>query len=331
MEAENRNSTTDILIVGFSDLPRLQAPLFSMFLLLYLLILSGNFLIVATVLGTSQLHTPMYFFVTMLSLIDITYTTVVLSPMLAHFFLKDVHVSLTKCLIQMHLFVAMAAAEVVLLTVMAYDRYVAICNPLHYHAIMNLAVCIQLALGSWVGGLMVALPITIAVSGFSYCGFHTINHFFCDVTAMMKITCTSTHMIEIFIYAIGASLTLASFILISISYVNIISSIVKIKAKGGSWKAFSTSASHLTVVVVYYASICATYVRPKSAMGDSKISSLTYIIISPLCNPIIYSLKNTDFKKALMKKNNKSWSIRMNNSEQLLSTKPTRCLPLPDQ
>ncbi|XP_069498899.1 olfactory receptor 2D2-like [Ambystoma mexicanum] len=306
METENLSSTSDILIVGFSDLPHLQALLFSVFLVLYLLILSGNLLIVATVSGNSQLHTPMYFFVAMLSLIDITYTSVVLPPMLTHFFLKDLHVSLTKCLLQMTLFVAVAAAEVVLLTVMAYDRYVAICNPLHYSSIMNLAVCMRLATGSWLIGLMVALPFTVAVYGFSYCGSHTINHFFCDMTALMKITCTSTHMIEIFIYAFGASTTLGSFILIIISYVNIISSILKIKAKGGSGKAFSTCASHLTVVVVFYASLCATYVRPKSAMGDSKISSLTYIIISPLCNPIIYSLKNTDFKNALRKKNNKS-------------------------
>ncbi|XP_069498898.1 olfactory receptor 8J1-like [Ambystoma mexicanum] len=306
MEAENLSSTTDILIVGFSDLPHLQAPLFSVFLVLYLLTLSGNLLIVATVSCNSQLHTPMYFFVAMLSLIDITYTSVVLPAMLAHFFLNDSRVSLTKCLLQMNSFLAMAASEVVLLTVMAYDRYVAICNPLHYPYIMNLAACIRLAAVSWLAGFMVALPFTVAVSGFSYCGSHTINHFFCDVTALMKITCTSTHMIEIFIYTFGPSLTLGSFILIIISYVNIISSILKIKAKGRRWKAFSTCASHLAVVVVFYASIFATYIRPKSAMGDNKISSLTYIIISPLCNPIIYSLKNRDFKNALRKKNNKS-------------------------
>ncbi|XP_069498896.1 olfactory receptor 2D2-like [Ambystoma mexicanum] len=306
MEAENLNSTTDILIVGFSDLPHLQAQLFSVFLMMYLLILSGNLLIGATVSCNSQLHTPMYFFVAMLSLIDITYTSVVLPAMLAHFFVKDLHVSLTQCLLQMNSFLAMAAAEFVLLTVMAYDRYVAICNPLHYSSIMSLAVCIWLAAGSWLIGLMIALPFTVAVSGFSYCGSHTINHFFCDMTALMKITCTSTHMIEVFIYAFGPSLILGSFILITISYVNIISSIVKINAKGGRWKAFSTCASHLTVVVVFYASIFTTYIRPKSAMGDSKISSLTYIIISPLCNPIIYSLKNTDFKNALRKKHNKS-------------------------
>ncbi|XP_069498894.1 olfactory receptor 2D2-like [Ambystoma mexicanum] len=305
METEHLNST-DILIVGFSDLPLLQAQLFGVFLVLYLLTLSGNLLIVATVSNNSQLHTPMYFFVAILSLIDITYTSVVLPAMLAHFFLKDFYVSLTTCLLQMTLFVSMAVAEIVLLTVMAYDRYVAICNPLHYSSIMNLAVCIWLAAGTWLIGLLLTLPCTLAVSGFSYCGSHTINHFFCDVTALMKITCSSTHVIELLIYTFGTSVTLGSFILITISYVNIISSIVKIKEKGGSWKAFSTCASHLTVVVVFYASVCATYIRPKSSMGDSKISSLTYIIISPLCNPLIYSLKNTDFKNALRKKNNKS-------------------------
>ncbi|XP_069498893.1 olfactory receptor 2D2-like [Ambystoma mexicanum] len=314
MEAANLSSTSDILMVGFSDLPHLQAPLFSMFLLLYLLTLSGNLLIVATVSSNSQLHTPMYFFVSMLSLIDISYTSVVLPPMLANFFLKDSHVSLTKCLLQMNFFLGIAAAEVVLLTVMAYDRYVAICNPLHYSSIMNLAVCIRLAVGSWLIGLMLALPFTVAVSGFSYCGSRTINHFFCDVTALMKITCTSTHTIEIVIYAIGASLTLGSFILIIISYVNIVSSIIKIKAKAGRWKAFLTCTSHLTVVLVFYGSLCATYIRPKSAMGDSKISSLTYIIISPLCNPIIYSMRNTDFKNALRPKNNKLSTIGMNNN-----------------
>ncbi|XP_078510151.1 olfactory receptor 1-like [Lissotriton helveticus] len=188
---------------------------------------------------------------------------------------------------------------------MALDRYVAICNPLHYMSIMNMTVCIRLAAGTWVLCFLITLPHTILISKLSYCDSHTINHFFCDVTALLKLSCSSTHTIETLTYILSAILTLMCFLLIIISYINIASSILKIKSKVGRHKAFSTCASHLTVVVLFFGSIFGTYVRPTSTYSVNKISSLSYIGLTPLCNPIIYTLKNTDFKNALKKANNR--------------------------
>ncbi|XP_078507314.1 olfactory receptor 1G1-like [Lissotriton helveticus] len=303
MEGQNLSSEEKFLIVGFSDLPQLRVPLFFAFLLIYLLTVAGNLLIMTTIYSTSCLHTPMYFFLSNLSFIDISYTSVIFPVMLGHFFLEGIHVTLTECLLQMYFFIVMLSTEVVFLTVMAYDRFVAICNPLRYLTIMNKAMCIQMAAVSWTVGLIDALPHTIAVYTLSFCESHIIDHFFCDVTAMMKISCTSTRGIEILTYILGALLTMMSFVLIIISYINIVSSILKIKSVGGRNKSFSTCASHLTVVVLFYGSLASTYMRPTSTFSikTNKISSLVYIALTPLCNPIIYSLKNTEFKNAVRK------------------------------
>ncbi|XP_069506106.1 olfactory receptor-like protein COR4 [Ambystoma mexicanum] len=306
MEGGNLSSLQQFIIVGFSDLPQLQVPLFVAFLLLYLITLVGNLLIMSTIYANAHLHTPMYFFLSNLSFIDISYTSVIFPKMLAHFFQEGIHISMTECLLQMYFFIVMLSTEVVFLTVMAYDRYVAICNPLRYSTIMSKAVCLRLAVGSWTVGFMDALPHTLLLSKLSFCKSHNINHFFCDVTALMKISCTSTLIVEVVTYIMGAILTVMSFVLIIISYVNIASSILKIKATGGRHKAFSTCASHLTVVILFYGSLFSTYMRPTStfSMQSNKILSLSYIAITPLCNPIIYSLKNTDFKNVLRKTKN---------------------------
>ncbi|XP_078510150.1 olfactory receptor 1E16-like [Lissotriton helveticus] len=184
---------------------------------------------------------------------------------------------------------------------MACDRYVAICNPLRYTSVMSSCLCIRLALVTWVVSFLVPIPHTVLLSQLSFCESHTINHYFCDVTALMKISCSGTSTIEILNYVMAAIVALMSFNVIIISYINIISSILKIKSKGGRHKAFSTCLSHLTVVVLFYGSLFSTYVRPTAAYSVNKISSLSYIAVTPLCNPIIYTLKNTEFKNALMK------------------------------
>ncbi|XP_069506104.1 olfactory receptor 5V1-like [Ambystoma mexicanum] len=306
MDGENLSLGEEFLLVGFSDLPHLQAPLFASFLLIYLMTLAGNLLIMTTIYCDARLHTPMYFFLTNLSFIDISYTSVIFPPMLAHFFLDGTYISLTECLLQAYFFMFVLSTEVVLLTVMAYDRYVAICNPLRYMTIMNKGVCMQLVVFSWTVGFVDALPHTVLISGLSFCKSHTINHFFCDVAALMKMSCSSTSRIETVTYILGAIVTMTSFVLIITSYINIVSSIRQIAAKGGTPKAFSTCASHLTVVILFYASLCSTYMRPAStySMKENKILSLTYIAITPLCNPIIYTLKNAEFKNVLMKEKN---------------------------
>ncbi|XP_069505909.1 olfactory receptor 1L4-like [Ambystoma mexicanum] len=303
MGAENWSLAEGFLIVGFSDLPQLQVPLFAALLLVYLITLAGNLLITATIYCNLQLHTPMYFFLSILSFIDICHTSNIFPQMLAHFFQEGTRMSMTECLLQVYVLGGMLCTEVLLLTVMAYDRYVAICNPLRYLTIMNKEVCVQVAVGSWAVALMYPLPYILLTSKLSFCGSHTINHFFCDLSALMKLSCSSTQHIEVIIFVLSAILTMMSFILIITSYVNIVSCILKIKSKGGQHKAFWTCASHLTVVLLFYGSISSTYIRPTStySMKENKILSLSYIAVTPMCNPIIYSLKNAEVKKGLRK------------------------------
>ncbi|XP_069506137.1 olfactory receptor 5V1-like [Ambystoma mexicanum] len=190
---------------------------------------------------------------------------------------------------------------------MAYDRYLAICNPLRYMLIMNKTMCIWLAAASWSISFMNALPHTVLMSRLSYCGSHTINHFFCDITALMKLSCSRTHVIETITYIVGALVGVIPFLLIITSYIMIISTVLKIRSSDGRYKAFSTCGSHITVVILFYGMICSTYMRPTSmySIDANKLSSLLYIAVSPLCNPIIYSLKNEDFKRILRKATNR--------------------------
>ncbi|XP_078510163.1 olfactory receptor 8D1-like [Lissotriton helveticus] len=294
------------LLIGFSDMPDLLVPLFLAFLLIYLLTLVGNLLIITTIYSSSLLHSPMYFFLSNLSFIDITYTSIIFPQMLVNFFNGGTNISLSECLVQMYFFTVMASTEINLLTLMAYDRYVAICNPLRYMVIMNRSVCTWLATGCLTMGLIDTLPHTIAVAQLSFCVTHTINHFFCDLSAMLKLSSSDTGKIETLTYVLGSILTLMSFILIIVSYINIAFSVLKIRSKDGRHKAFSTCTSHLFVVFLFYGSVSIAYMRPTSSFSkmNNKILALSYIAVTPLCNPIIYSLKNTEFKNALRKKRN---------------------------
>ncbi|XP_069057639.1 olfactory receptor 1G1-like [Pleurodeles waltl] len=308
MKQKNITSVADFFIVGFSDLPQMQVPLFVLFSIVYLLAFVGNLLIMATIFSSSHLHIPMYFFLTNLSFLDISYTSVIFPKMLSNFFLKNRHISFAECLLQMYFFLLMVSTELFLLTVMAYDRYVAICRPLHYMTIMTKSMCFQLVSGSWAVSSMVPLAHTILMSKLTFCEPHRLNHFFCDVTALLEISCSSTHMIETTTYILGLPLLLLAFFLIITSSTNIVLSIIKIQSKGGRYKAFSTCASHLTVVILFFGSLGITYARPAStySMKGNKVMSLVYIVVSPLFNPIVYGLRNTDFKNALQKKKHSS-------------------------
>ncbi|XP_078510227.1 olfactory receptor 5V1-like [Lissotriton helveticus] len=302
MEGENLTSKEQFLIIGFTDLPLLQVPLFIAFLTIYVMTLIGNLLIMSIVYSNSPLHTPMYFFLINVAFINITYISVTFPHMLIHFFQTGTIMSLTKCLLQIYLFLFLSGTEFLILTVMAYDRYVAICYPLHYMSIMNKNMCTQLATGSWLGGILAPLPHIILISKLSYCQSHTINHFFCDLTALMKLSCTSVDGIETLNYVIGSIFALAPFIIV-FTYVKIISSILNMKSREGRRKTFSTCCSHLTVVILFFGSVCSTYMRPTSkvSLKENKILALLYTAVPPLCNPIIYSLKNEGFAKGFRK------------------------------
>ncbi|XP_069057607.1 olfactory receptor 5V1-like [Pleurodeles waltl] len=302
MKIDNGSFTTDFFIIGFSDFPYLQGPLFAIFLLIYLITLGGNLLIVALICQDSHLHSPMYFFLANLSFIDVTFTTTIFPKMLVNFFGQNPRISMKECFIQLYFFMAMVCAEFLLLTVMAYDRYVAICNPLRYTVIMNKVVCSQLSTGALMFSFMEPIPHTVMISALSFCGSHRINHFFCDITALMKISCTSTRSIEMLIYAIGSVVGMFSLILILISYIYIILAILKIQSVEGRSKAFSTCASHLSVVILFYGSLIVMYLRPPSmySLSQNKIFALLYCAVVPLFNPLIYSLKNKELRDTLL-------------------------------
>ncbi|XP_069058011.1 olfactory receptor 5V1-like [Pleurodeles waltl] len=306
MKGENQTLTAEFTLVGFYDFPHLLVPLFVSFLLIYFLVLVGNLLIMAIVYYNTQLHTPMYFFLTNLAFLDISYTTMIFPNMLSHFFLEVTHISLSGCFLQMFLFSSMVSTEFFLLTVMAYDRYVAICNPLRYVTTMNDVVCLKMAAGCWLFSFLDPIPHIVLTSRLSFCGSRTINHFFCDVAAVMKLSCSSTSAVELAIYIMGTLVGVAPFALTMSSYINIISTILKIRSAEGRHKAFSTCASHLTVVILFYGVICSTYMRPSStaSVKYNKVLSLFYVTLTPLCNPIIYCLKNTEFKNTLRKTKN---------------------------
>ncbi|XP_069506141.1 olfactory receptor 1L4-like [Ambystoma mexicanum] len=308
MERENQTLSHKFIIVGFSDYPQLQVPLFVAFLLIYLLTWLGNVSIMVIVYANSKLHTPMYFFLTNLSCLDITYTTIIFPKMLANFFMELMQMSLSECLMQIYFFIAVVCTEFFLLAVMAYDRYVAICDPLRYIVIVNKPLCIQMAVGTWAVSLIVPIPHVIALSRLTFCASRTINHFFCDLTALMKLSCTSTQTVETLSYGMGALVGVLPFGLTITSYINIISTILKIKSTEGRRKAFSTCGSHLTVVIMFYGTLLSTYMRPTStySIKTNKLLSLTYVAVTPLCNPIIYSLKNKELKNTLRKKKNTS-------------------------
>ncbi|XP_078510237.1 olfactory receptor 5V1-like [Lissotriton helveticus] len=304
MKGENITSEEQFLIIGFSDLPLLQVPLFITFTIIYVMTLMGNLIIMSIVYSSSHLHTPMYFFLINVAFIDITNISVTFPHMLAHFFQTGTTISLTKCLLQIYLFILLVATEFLILTVMAYDRYVAICYPLYYMSIMNKHRCIQLATGSWLCGILIPLPHTVVLSGLSYCQSHTINHFYCDFTALMKLSCTSIHGIEILNYVNGSTFGLFPFIFVFASYVKIISAILNMKSREGRCKTFSTCGSHLIVIILFFGSACSTYMRPTSnvSIKENKMLALLYTAVPPLCNPIIYTLKNKEFTNVLTRR-----------------------------
>ncbi|XP_069506091.1 olfactory receptor 1G1-like [Ambystoma mexicanum] len=294
----------DFILLGFTDLPDIRAPLLAGFLIIYLVTIGGNILVMSVIYCDSHLQTPMYFFLTNLSFIDISSISVTFPKMLASFYLQSTHITLRVCLVQLYFFFFLFATEIFLLTLMAYDRYVAICYPLHYTMIMNKSVTFRLAAGAWLFGLTEPLFHTISITTFSFCKTHEINHFFCDFTALMKLSCTSTQTTEIMTFITGVIVGIFSWVLIITSYVKIILALLRIQSVMGRHKAFSTCTSHLTIVILFYGSIMFVYMRPASSYSDmqSKISSLVYVALIPMCNPIIYTLKNKEFKDALKRK-----------------------------
>ncbi|XP_030402401.1 olfactory receptor 6N1-like isoform X1 [Gopherus evgoodei] len=302
-EEDNRTIITEFILLGFGNLPELQILLFLVFLVIYIVTMSGNILITALVVADQHLHTPMYFFLGNLSCLEMCYTSTVLPRLLASLLTGDRTISVSGCFAQFYCFGSLAATECYLLAAMSYDRYLAICKPLRYAALMTGRLCLQLAAGSWISGFLICIIIMCFMSQLTFCGPSEIDHFFCDFSPMLKLSCSDTSMMTLISFILASLDSPCPFLLTMTSYVCIIATILRIPSTTGRKKAFSTCSSHLIVVTVFYGTLMTVYLLPKTntLKALNKVFSVFYTVLTPMLNPLIYSLRNKEVKEALRK------------------------------
>ncbi|XP_037757405.1 olfactory receptor 5W2-like [Chelonia mydas] len=307
MEEGNHSEVTEFILSGLTDRPELKVPLFAMFLLIYGITLVGNGGMILLITIDPQLHTPMYFFLRNLSFCDLCLSLIISPKMLMNFLAERKSISYTACSVQMYLSIIFADVECLLLTVMAYDRYVAICNPLLYTVTMSRQLCNQLVVGVYTVGVVDSLIITCCIFRLSFCSSNIINHFFCDVLPLLALSCSDTRINEIVMFASMCCIQVISFVTVLLSYVYIISTVLQIRSAEGRHKPFSTCTFHLNSVVLYFGTLFFMYLRPTSSysMDTDKVTSVFYMLLIPMLNPLIYSLRNTEVKDALRKTLNK--------------------------
>ncbi|XP_076789628.1 olfactory receptor 2D2-like [Arvicanthis niloticus] len=300
---QNQSWVSEFILVGFSSDPTTNSILFIVFLLIYLSSVLGNGLIIMLVCLDTQLHTPMYFFLCTLSLLDMSYVTTTMPQMLVHLLAHSQTISFAGCWLQMYVFGALGITECTFFVVMAYDRYVAICYPLSYTVILNWSLCIRLAAGTWICGFLSSFLNTFFTMSLPYCGPNRVNHFLCEGPSVRSLACMDTHLLEMVDLVLSVVLVLVPISLIVASYIRIAKAILKIKSTQGRCKAFSTCASHLTVVTLFYLPATYIYMKPNSSYSteQDKQISLFYTAFTPLLNPVVYSLRNKDIKRAFLK------------------------------
>ncbi|XP_044844247.1 olfactory receptor 6N1-like [Mauremys mutica] len=301
MEASNETWEAEFFLVGFPDLERFHLLLFSLLLFTYLLILGGNAVILMLIRANPHLHVPMYYFVAILSFLEVWYTTVTIPKMLANLLDSRKTISYRGCLLQVYFFHALGITEACLLTAMAYDRYLAICKPLHYPSAMTPKICLWLAAGCWACGFMWPVPEIILLSTLSLCGAHRIEHLFCDFPSLLSLGCADVSTNTTIDFTLHSFVILGPATLIFFSYVKILSVVIKIQGSEGRRKAFSTCASHLTVVLAFFSTTGFMYIRPARSRPSyhDKVVAVVYAVLTPLFNPLIYSLRNKDIQEAL--------------------------------
>ncbi|XP_021028047.1 olfactory receptor 145-like [Mus caroli] len=303
MALENASLVTEFILMGLTNRPDLQIPLFLLFLVMYVIATLGNLALIMLIILNSHLHTPMYFFLLNLSCIDLFYCSVITPKMLMNFVRKKNVISYEGCMAQFYFFAFFAISECYVLTAMAYDRYVAICNPLLYNIVMSPKVCSYLMIGTYLMGFSGAMIHTGCILRLTFCDKNTINHYFCDILPLLQISCTSTYVNEIELFIVAGKDIIVPTVIIFTSYGFILSSILKISSTAGMSKAFSTCSSHIIALFLFFGSCTFMYLKPSSvgSMDQGKISSVFYNIVVPLMNPLIYSLRNKDVKIALKK------------------------------
>ncbi|XP_065802159.1 olfactory receptor 6B9 [Muntiacus reevesi] len=303
MWKENITHVSEFVLVGFPTYPWLQVLLFLLFLITYLFVLLENAVIILTVWVTGSLHKPMYYFLGTMSFLETWYITVTVPKMLAGFLLCPNTISFSGCMTQLYFFMSLACTECVLLAAMAYDRYVAICWPLRYPVMMTTELCVQLTISSWLSGFTVSMAKVYFISQVSFCGNNILNHFFCDVSPILKLACMDSSVAEMVDFVLAIIILVFPLSATVLSYAFIVSAILHIPSATGQRKAFSTCASHLVVVVIFYTAVIFMYVRPRAiaSFNSNKLISAIYAVFTPMLNPIIYCLRNKEVKNAIRK------------------------------
>ncbi|XP_007079451.2 olfactory receptor 7G3-like [Panthera tigris] len=303
MESENQTEVSEFLLLGLSEDPELQPLLFGLFLSMYLVSVLGNLLIILAVSSDSHLHTPMYFFLSNLSFVDISFTSTIVPKMLVNIQTQSKSITYGGCLIQVYFFMVFICMDNLLLTTMAYDRYVAICHPLYYRVIMNPRLCGLLILLSLFISIMNALLHSLMLVHLSFCTDSKIPHFFCELAQILELACSDTLINNVLVYLVTSLLGVGPLSGLIFSYTRIISSILRIPSTGGKFKAFSTCGSHLSVVCLFYGTCVGVYLSSASSLSARKraVASVMYTVVTPMMNPFIYSLRNRDIKGALRK------------------------------
>nr|XP_058162284.1 olfactory receptor 8H1-like [Dasypus novemcinctus] len=302
-ESRNNTNVPDFILMGLTDSEEIRWVLFMLFLLIYLTALFGNAGMILLIHLDLQLHTPMYFFLSHLSLLDLGYSTAIIPKTLENLLTSNKYISFIGCFTQMYFFFFLAITEFFLLSSMAYDRYVAICQPLHYQVVMSTRLCHALITGSYVIGFIESLLIVLYMKSLHLCKSNIIYHFFCDITPILVLSCTDIHDTEILVFIVGSLNVTVSLITISVSYGSILSTILKINSTSGKQKAFSTCASHLLGVTIFISTTMFTYLKPKKSysLGKDQVASVFYTMVVPMLNPFIYSLRNKEVKSALLR------------------------------
>ncbi|DAA21625.1 TPA: hypothetical protein BOS_15432 [Bos taurus] len=298
---ENSTVVTEFILAGITDDPQLQVPLFLLFALIYLLTLVGNLGVITLILLDSRLHTPMYIFLSHLSLMDFGYSTAVTPKVMAGFLTGDKVISYKACTTQLFFFVGFLVVETFLLASMAYDRHAAVCKPLHYTNIMTARVCAWMVVGCYVFGFLQASMHTWNTFSLSFCRSNVVDHFFCDVTPVLALSCSDSNRSEMVFFILAGFNIIFTIMVILISYLFIFVTILRVHSSEGHQKAFSTCASHLTSVSIFYGTGAFMYLQPGSrhSMSTDKMASVSYAIVIPMLNPLIYSLRNKEVKRAL--------------------------------
>ncbi|XP_054859789.1 olfactory receptor 13H1-like [Eublepharis macularius] len=298
---DNATTVTEFVLVGLSRQPQVRAALFFLFLVIYAVTIAGNGLILVLIAVDSHLHTPMYFFLSNLSFIDVCYVTTSVPQMLAHFLKDKAVIPLGNCFAQMTISLFLGVAECFLLAVMAYDRFVAICSPLHYSLIMNRRMCLMLAVGLWIISFLLTIVPFFSMPAAHFCGHNVVNHVSCEIQAVLKLVCSDTHVSGLNMLITSVFSLLFPFAFILVTYGRIGLAVLRISSAQGRGKALSTCGSHLAVVGTFYGTALAAYVKPqaKTFTDRDKVVSVFYGVVTPMLNPLIYSLRNRDVKGAL--------------------------------